>query len=84
MWLRESGRRWVFQLDIKKMEKIATACFGKEEFKMSEKHISNVDIREGERIFRERKAVETKMKGARLGKSVRKLTPSAWRKEKTI
>ena len=51
---------------------------------MSEKHISNVDIREGENIFRERKAVETKMKGARLGKSVRKLTPSAWRKEKMI
>ena len=42
MWLRESGRRWVFQLDIKKVEKIATACFGKEEFKMSEKHISKV------------------------------------------
>ena len=50
------------------MEKIATACFGKEEFKMSEKHISNVDIREGENIFREWTAVETKPEECWTGK----------------
>ena len=46
-------------------------------------HQQGQDIREGENIFREWTAVETKMKSARLGKSEMKLTP-AWRKEKAV
>ena len=54
---------------LKKMEKIATACFGKEEFKVSEKHISNVKTLERvKNIFREWTAVETKHEECWTGK----------------